>query len=156
MSARAWTEDLNTGIPAVDEQHKRIINYLNQLDDLEKHEDAAKLEILLDSMLDFCVTCFSMEEDLMEQAKYPFFKAHRMMHETCMRRFSDIRARALKKENTIPELRALLEGYLKDHVMVQDKDYVEAIRKFLKANEVRDASEAELDSNLLDDFRRMA
>jgi hemerythrin len=131
MSARKWTKDLELGISVIDEEHKRIIDFLNMLDDLEKHQDAAKLEELLDGMLNFCVTCFSMEEDLLEQAGYQFFKAHRMMHETCMRRFSDIRARGIKHENIIPELRALLDGYLNDHVKVQDRDYIEAVKKVI-------------------------
>lgn len=131
MPARKWTKDLEIGIGVIDEEHKRIIDFLNTLDDLEKNENTEKLEELLDGMLNFCITCFSLEEDLLEQAGYQFFKAHRMMHETCMRRFSDIRARGLKHENIIPQLRALLEGYLNEHVKVQDKDYVEVVKKVI-------------------------
>lgn len=129
MALKQWTQELETGIHEIDEQHKLIIGYINQVNDVAKSGDADKLGEVLEGLLEFTITHFDFEEELMEKAGYPFLKAHKMMHETCMRRLADIRTRAINKEDIIPELQTFLESYLSSHVINSDHDYVELVSK---------------------------
>ena len=127
MALKQWTQDLETGIPEIDEQHRLIIGYINDVDDVAKSGNEEKLGEVLQALLEFSITHFDYEEELMEKAGYPFLKAHKMMHETCMKRLADIRTRAMNKEDIIPELKTFLESYLSNHVVNSDHDYIESV-----------------------------
>ncbi len=135
MAFKQWTQDLETGIHEIDEQHKLIIGYINKVNDAAKSGNEEKLEEVLEGLLEFTITHFELEEELMEKAGYPFLKAHAMMHETLMKRLADLRMRAInKKENIASELQTFLESYLSNHVMNSDHDYVESVSTVI-ANE---------------------
>ena len=134
MAIKQWTRELETGIPEIDEQHKLIIGYINKVNDAAKSGNQEELEEVLEGLLEFTITHFELEEELMEKAGYPFLKAHAMMHETLMKRLADLRMRAINKENVAEELQAFLESYLSNHVMNSDHDYVESVSKVI-ANE---------------------
>ena len=135
MAIKQWTRELETGIPEIDEQHKLIIGYINKVNDAAKSGNQEELEEVLEGLLEFTITHFELEEELMEKAGYPFLKAHAMMHETLMKRLADLRMRAInKKENIAAELQTFLELYLSNHVMNSDHDYVESVSKVI-ANE---------------------
>jgi hemerythrin len=131
MAIKQWTQDLETGIREIDEQHKLIIGYINKVNDAARPGNEAQLAEVLEGLLEFTITHFDLEEELMEKAGYPFLKAHKMMHETLMKRLADIRTRAINKENIIPELQTFLESYLTNHVINSDHDYVESANKIL-------------------------
>ena len=135
MAFKQWTQDLETGIHEIDEQHKLIIGYINKVNDAAKSGNEEKLEEVLEGLLEFTITHFELEEELMEKAGYPFLKAHAMMHETLMKRLADLRMRAInKQENIASELQTFLESYLSNHVMNSDHDYVESVNTVI-ANE---------------------
>ena len=134
MALKQWSQDLETGIQEIDEQHKLIIGYINKVNDAAKSGNEEGLDEVLEALLEFTITHFELEEELMEKAKYPFLKAHAMMHETLMKRLADLRMRAINKENVAEELQAFLESYLSNHVMNSDHDYVESVSKVI-ANE---------------------
>ena len=135
MAIKQWTRELETGIPEIDEQHKLIIGYINKVNDAAKSGNQEELEEVLEGLLEFTITHFELEEELMEKAGYPFLKAHAMMHETLMKRLADLRMRAInKQENIASELQTFLELYLSNHVMNSDHDYVESVSKVI-ANE---------------------
>ena len=135
MAIKQWTQELETGISEIDEQHKRIIGYINKVNDAAKSGNQEELEEVLEGLLEFTITHFELEEELMEKAGYPFLKAHAMMHETLMKRLADLRMRAInKKENIAAELQTFLESYLSNHVMNSDHDYVESVNTVI-ANE---------------------
>jgi hemerythrin len=124
-----WTEDLETGIPVIDEQHKRIISYINELDHANQTGNAAEMQEVLEGLLDYTVTHFQFEEELQEKAGYPFLKAHQRVHEIFMKRIATFRERANKGENIIPELLSMLKVWLSSHIKGDDRDYVESVKK---------------------------
>lgn len=131
MAYMQWTEDLETGIHVIDDQHKRIINYINELDHASQTGDPAEVQHVLEGLLDYTVTHFEFEEELQEKAGYPFLKAHKRVHEIFMKRIATFRERANSGEDIIPELLSMLKVWLSSHIKGDDRDYVESVKKIV-------------------------
>ncbi len=139
MAYMQWTEDLETGIQVIDDQHKRIIGYINELHHASETANAAEVQEVLEGLLDYTITHFQFEEELQEKAGYPFLKAHQRVHEIFMKRVATFRERADKGENIIPELLSMLKVWLSSHIKGDDRDYVESVKKITGTNEAENA-----------------
>ncbi len=128
MAYMEWTRELEFGIPVIDEQHKRIIQFINELDDACRTHNDAETKHVMEGLLDYTITHFEFEESLQEKAGYPYLKAHRRIHEIFMKKVASIRERSTRGENVAPELLALLKGWLASHIKSEDRDYVEAVK----------------------------
>jgi len=133
-----WTHDLESGIPVIDEQHKRIIEFINELYDARQSGNASETNQVMEGLLNYTVTHFEFEEGLQEKAGYPFLKAHQRIHEIFMKKIADIRARAAAGEEVAHELLTLLKGWLVSHIKGEDRDYVESVRKVLEPDDQAD------------------
>lgn len=131
MAYMQWTADLETGIQVIDEQHKRIIDYINELDHANQTGNAEETSHALEGLLDYTITHFEFEEELQQKAGYPFLKAHQRVHEIFMKRVATFRERATKGENVTAELLSMLKIWLSSHIKGDDKDYVESVRKIV-------------------------
>ena len=66
-----------------------------------------------------------------EKANYPFFKAHKRVHEIFTKRVAEFQQRAANGENVAPEVLAMLKIWLVNHIKGDDADYVECVVKSL-------------------------
>lgn len=127
MALMSWTQDLETGITVIDDQHKRIIDFINELDDACHTGNASETNHVMEGLLNYTVTHFEFEESLQEKAGYPFLKAHQRIHELFMKKVAALRERAAKGEDVAPELLKLLQGWLLNHIKGEDRDYIESV-----------------------------
>ncbi|MBU0688061.1 MAG: bacteriohemerythrin [Gammaproteobacteria bacterium] len=131
MALMSWTQDLETGITVIDDQHKRIIDFINQLDDACRTGNADETEHVMEGLLNYTVTHFEFEESLQEKAGYQYLKGHQRIHELFMKKVAAIRERARNGEDVAPELLKLLQGWLVNHIKGEDRDYVESVSTLL-------------------------
>lgn len=129
MAAVAWNDDLNTGIGVIDKQHRRIVDYINQLHDAHT-SGHAKEEIgkVIDELVDYTLSHFAFEESLQEEANYAFSKAHKKVHELFTKRVSDFRTRFAMGEDVSAELNNMLVTWLVHHIKRDDADYVASVK----------------------------
>lgn len=135
MAYMTWTWDLESGIPVIDTQHKRIIEFINELDDARQTGNIDETNHVMEGLLNYTITHFEFEENLQEKAGYPYLKAHRRIHEIFMKKVAEIRTRASKGENVAPELLNLLNGWLISHIKGEDRDYIESVKKITESND---------------------
>jgi hemerythrin len=128
MAYIEWTRELESGISIIDTQHKRIIDFINELDDACRTGNKEETGHVMEGLLNYTVTHFEFEEALQEKAGYPYLKAHRRIHEIFMKKVAEIRERANHGENVAPALLSLLQGWLASHIKGEDRDYVESVR----------------------------
>ena len=128
MAKTIWTSNLNTGIEAIDRQHKKIAEYINQLDDAisggGKRELVAKV---IDNLVDYTVSHFKYEERMLEQAEYPFLKAHQNVHQLFIKRLNGYQERFKRGENISEDLLTFMFNWLFGHIRHDDMDYVPSI-----------------------------
>lgn len=131
-----WTEEYELGIEVIDNQHRRIVEYINQLDAL-KH-DAAGAEVVADvlqNLVDYTLSHFAFEEALMEEAGYREAAEHQLTHHTFVRKLEGIRRRFAGGVDVIDELTDLLQGWLLRHIMSDDTSYVPVVRQKILGEE---------------------
>src|SRR5664279_2066254 len=89
MASLHWSSDLDTGIDVIDKQHRRIVDYLNELNDANESGDQGVTNHVLGELVDYTPTPFAFEEELQEKANYPFLKAHKRVHEIFTKRVGE-------------------------------------------------------------------
>ncbi|HET7832638.1 MAG TPA: bacteriohemerythrin [Gallionella sp.] len=136
MDKLVWTAALDTGIGVIDKQHRRIVDCINQLHDAHVNgHDREQISNVIDELVDYTLSHFSFEEAMQDEAKYPFCKAHKRVHETFANRVKDYQARFAQGEDVCKELHVLLVTWLFNHITREDADYVEDVKAVLQREE---------------------
>jgi hemerythrin len=128
MALIEWTDDLNTGIGVIDNQHQRIVAYINKLDHAQKHHSRAEVGEVLDELVDYTLSHFAFEESLMEEADYAFINAHKRVHQLFVKRVADYQQRFKLGEEIEEELMHTLRAWLINHIKNDDQDYADDVR----------------------------
>lgn len=124
-----WTADLDTGIGIIDEQHRRIVDYINQLEGANTAGDRIAVGEVLRDTVDYTMSHFAFEESLQEEAGYAYLKPHRRVHELFTRRVQEYQKRFESGEDIGAELHDLLARWLVNHIKKDDADYVVAVKQ---------------------------
>jgi len=131
MAYLTWTSNLDTGIEVIDGQHKRIVEYINQLDDARRSQNRKVIGKVIDDTVDYTLSHFGFEETLIEDAGYEFVRPHKRVHELFIKRVSEYKQRFDAGENVADELHSLLSRWLFSHILNDDAAYVSAVKSSL-------------------------
>ena len=133
MAKLEWDEKLNVGIEAIDQQHRQIVDYINQLHDAYYGiQSPKKIGKAIDNLVDHALYHFNFEEHLQEVSGYPFLKAHQRAHDIFAKSLTDFQARFRHGEAISKEVDSLLATWFFDHLKHDDSDYVEHLREYLE------------------------
>ncbi|TYO98906.1 methyl-accepting chemotaxis protein [Geothermobacter ehrlichii] len=119
-----WSEDYSTGISMVDEQHKRLLDLINQLFvSMKNGGDKATVRNAIEGLADYTRSHFSDEEDLMRRYGYPDLDAHIKLHQKFVDAVQDYQRRLANDERLAPaEVFNFLKGWLIYHIQEKDRD----------------------------------
>jgi len=123
-----WTDDLNTGIDVIDKQHRRIVDYINDLELAKAKQDREAVGKVLDELVDYTLSHFAFEESLQEEAGYKYCKPHKKVHDLFVRRVNDYLERFRLGDDIVDEIHHMLTSWLINHIRRDDADYVAAVR----------------------------
>ena len=132
MAKLLWTPELETGISVIDKQHQRIVEYINKLYHAQEHHSREEVGMVLDELVDYTLSHFAFEENLMEEAEYPFVNAHKRVHDLFTRRVADYQQRFKIGEDVAEELLTTLRAWLINHIKNDDQDYSDDVRRNLE------------------------
>ena len=127
MPMLIWQDDLNTGIDVIDTQHRRIVEMINQLHAAQQGAGVAMVGEVINELVDYTLSHFAFEEELMEEAGYPFSAAHKRVHEVFIKRVNEYRLRYNAGEDVADELKTMLSRWLFNHIRSDDKAYAESV-----------------------------
>lgn len=128
MAHLVWTHDLDTGIDVIDGQHRRIVEYINQLHDARQQNDRAAIGEVIEATVDYTLSHFGFEEALMEDAGYEFTRPHKKVHELFIKRVGDLQLRFRAGDDVAEELHALLARWLFSHIRNDDASYAASVK----------------------------
>lgn len=126
--AITWTDDLDTRIDVIDKQHRRIVDYINDLEVAHNSGDKESVRRVLDDLIDYTMSHFAFEESLQEEAGYKYAKPHKKVHDLFVRRVNDYVERFKLGEDVTDSLHQMLTSWLINHIKRDDADYVGAVR----------------------------
>ena len=135
MAHLEWSSTLDTGVDIIDEQHKRIVNYINQLYDAKESGDTSGVGGVIDELVDYTISHFAFEESLMEQAGYAFLEPHKKVHELFTKKVNQFVTRYKDGEDVLDDVLNMLQRWLINHIKNEDGDYSEKVRASIKKME---------------------
>ncbi len=139
MQRVEWSAELEIGINVIDSQHRRIVDYINDLVDAGEQMSREKLAELINALVDYTYSHFAFEEALMEEAGYEFLSVHQRTHEAFIERLAKLHDRFKTGEDISAEIGGLLQAWLINHIMEDDQSYAPMVRQMLPAIESRDS-----------------
>ena len=129
MEIIQWSPTLETGIDVIDQQHKRIVDYINALRIAQGKGDRGAVAKTIDDVIGYTQSHFGFEEALMEDAGYPLLNAHKRVHELFIRRVAVLHQRFKSGEDIAQDLHNVLARWLITHIQTEDRHYVGAVKE---------------------------
>lgn len=126
-----WENKLNTGIEVIDAQHRRIVDYINDLEIAKIKADKHLVTEVIEQLIDYTQSHFGFEEAMLEEAGYKFLKPHQKVHELFIKRVTEFTMRAAKGEEIADELHSMLTKWLLNHIANEDRDYAQAVQQMV-------------------------
>ncbi len=129
MTFLNWTRDLDTGIDWIDEQHMKIVDYINELKEAKDSGNADGIGQIYDNLVDYTVTHFAEEESMMEAAGYRLTDLHKKIHEKFIAEVSGLHKRFKAGTDTTQELLEMLQHWLFSHIRSNDHGYIDIVKE---------------------------
>lgn len=128
MSGRSyieWDDKYSVGIDSIDQQHKRLINLINQLQTAVDYSTGEEFEReALDELVDYTKTHFSYEEELMEKYDYPDFVPHKASHKKMINQVNEVLSEYEQDhDRAMRHALDFLRDWLINHINGTDKEY---------------------------------
>lgn len=127
-----WTPDLNTGIDIIDHQHRRIVDFINDLEAAQVLGDKKQIRQVIYDCVDYTLSHFAFEESMQEEAGYQYCKPHKKVHELFTRKVTEYQERMELGDDVAEELHAMLARWLVNHIKRDDADYVSVVKANMK------------------------
>ncbi len=123
-----WEERFNTGVDEIDDQHRILVNTLNEAQEkLTDDTSIEMLESLTKDLLSYALYHFETEEEMMQ--RYDYKSHHQNDFESHMKQHRDFSSKVVAIRNEIKmgnpidknELIDFLSGWLINHINKTDK-----------------------------------
>lgn len=124
-----WQPEYDTGIEVIDDQHKRILDYINEIEDVRTSHDRVRIREVLDNIIDYTQSHFTFEESLQEEANYKYSIPHKRVHDLFIKKIENYRDRFLMGQEIEGELHQVLTKWLINHIQHDDADYVGSVKE---------------------------
>jgi hemerythrin len=137
MSNIQWGESLSVGVGLIDEQHRKWIERLNEVESaIKARRGMQQIVSTLDFLSEYTRFHFSTEEQYMVQTGYPELENHMAKHEELRKTLGNLIEDF--KEDGITEkiseaVGTFLGNWLKDHIRVVDQVFA----AFLKEKKIQ-------------------
>ena len=125
MALITWNDSLSVKVKQFDDQHKKLVDMVNQLFDAMKGGKGSQvLGDILRQLIAYTQTHFAAEERLMKQYAYPDVEAHNKEHNALVMQVLDLQkqfqeGKAVLTQNVMTFLRDWLSG----HIQGDDRKY---------------------------------
>jgi len=124
-----WNTQLDIGLPEINRQHQTLLHLINELYYLLKHNyGLSSIKRVVQGLIDYTANHFAYEETLFEQIGYEQTKDHIEKHQHLVKQVLEFQRRVEKGEDIGDELMEFLKNWLRQHIMGEDKAYVEAFK----------------------------
>ena len=124
-----WDDSWNTGIAVIDQQHRKLLNLVNDLGDaMRAGKSKDVLEDVLTLLVNYTKTHFAQEEGLMSRASYAGLEKHKQQHADFILKIDDYEKRVKSGSSLVSiDMMRFLSNWLIQHIKGTDQQYVPAL-----------------------------
>lgn len=123
-----WTEKLRTGVPALDEQHKAIFQWLEELESATAEQRTLFGVYVITRLKHYMHEHFAAEEALMKSVGYPGLDEHLVQHAEFRAKLGELQLRSIGEDISADTVR-FLNHWLVNHISKTDMAYVPYLKK---------------------------
>ncbi len=121
-----WTPQLSVGINSIDEQHKKLINMINALNEAMLIGSSNELlGKIFSGLAAYTQKHFAYEENMFAEFGYTDSQEHKRQHNELMAQVIDLKEKFIENpQGTMSaDLMLFLKRWLTNHIMKTDKEY---------------------------------
>jgi hemerythrin len=125
MALIVWSNDLIVNIHSIDEQHKKLVTLVNNLNDaMSSGKGQQIMGKILDNLVAYTKTHFATEERLMTTHTYPGYLIHKKEHDNLTQQVVSLHQDFKEGKPVITvALMSFLKDWLGKHIKGTDQKY---------------------------------
>ena len=129
-----WTPKLELRVPAIDRQHRRLCDYINDLyRAMKNNRTGVELQAVVKKLRDYTASHFSDEEKIFVPSQYPGTKEHKAIHRKFVAKLDEFEARLKNGTATVSmDLLSFLKDWLINHIAGTDPTYLPYIQDMVE------------------------
>jgi hemerythrin len=121
-----WQDNFNLGMPDIDDQHKSLLDLINQVWNAVVSKAPVREQIrLVEELERYTISHFAAEEAFLKSIDYPEFEQHKALHEAFVKRVADEKANLASHGYLGLEIMHFLNDWLINHILGVDKKYAQ-------------------------------
>lgn len=127
----SWTDDLYTGSPLIDGDHRRLIDLVNAFfQSMQSGQDGGGVSKAMNDLVAYAGEHFGREEAEMQRTQYFAELAHRAEHSKLLKQLLDLKKMldAGGRMNN-PAVADFLSQWLRDHILTADMKFAAALKQ---------------------------
>jgi hemerythrin-like metal-binding protein len=120
-----WKDEYSVGIESVDNDHKKLLNLINQLQTAAHYRTGEEFERqALEELVDYTKTHFRREETMLEEYDYPDLEAHKRQHAQMIAKVDEFLEQYKRNsDKAIENTLDFLKDWLIRHINGTDQEY---------------------------------
>jgi hemerythrin len=122
-----WSQTFSVGIKLIDDQHKGLLNLVNDLFNHVGGDEASErayFQKVIQTAVNYVKVHFATEEKIMIATKFPGYLEHKKAHDTFVLTVVDnIRDFEAGKKFTLSGFTKFLKEWVLTHIAIMDKQY---------------------------------
>jgi hemerythrin-like metal-binding protein len=125
MPLITWSDKYSVQIGLFDEQHKKLIGYINELHEaMRQRKGKDVIPGILQNLISYTKVHFTKEEEIMKKHAYPGYGAQKEAHDKFIAKLDEFRQELNKGSLSVPiNVMSFMETWLINHIQVMDKKY---------------------------------
>ncbi|MBI5110079.1 MAG: bacteriohemerythrin [Rhodocyclales bacterium] len=125
VSLVSWDDSMSVGNLHIDEQHRILIDTINQLASAQVGSDQTVIAMIIDELVNYTVFHFDYEEALIEAAGFPDLEAHRRAHRGFVNWVGELRDEFSfhRRRKLGDKILGFLRDWLSQHILGEDRKY---------------------------------
>jgi hemerythrin len=136
--ALVWREQMQIGHPAIDDDHKYLIDVINEFIARAEHGDRrCEFDDIFTKLAHYTRLHFEREERLQLASRYAGYREHKLAHSQLLIRLKNLHHNFSKEPNPavrlrmVPELTQFLRTWLIDHILDEDRKLKSTLSGFV-------------------------
>lgn len=125
MSLVTWDNSFKLNIHEIDDQDKKLIDFVNSLHEVMKEDKSNKLlGSVLDALLAYTKIHFNTQERMLIQNKFPYIENHKIEHKKFITKIETFRSKFENGQAGLAmEVLEFLSHWLGNHIKKVDAEY---------------------------------
>lgn len=124
----SWKDEYSVSAQVLDSQHKQIFAIINELYNCVRN-NSANIPGAIVRMRVFSESHLNSEEVYQKYAKYPGLEEHKKIHAEFVAKLNTLLEQFFANQVSGDELLIFLKDWWKNHVISEDRKYVEYVKK---------------------------